>query len=301
MGSLIQIDPQMGDLHSGRSVAKLTFQRGYLIYKPQAYTQHRLLKMVLDWLNHRTTRPIDYVIPQTVVVGAHAWVAFITSEPLDPSQTDQFFYECGVYLAIFHVLGSNDMHLENLLVQDQHPVLIDLETLCAYKQDQNVKSLNYSVLSAGWIPTSTTKAMDLNLSALFRRPEQTSLFIAQPVLAFDEQQGFHYIKASLKLTSNTANRKQELLLYGDEEGLAQLLAGFVGSIRIIQQHRANFKQAVQALFQEQPLRFRALVRSTQVYGEFLDGVRNPNTRYHQQQGKILQMLKRPQGRLKKSF
>ncbi len=62
--------------------------------------------------------------------GRHAWADYIEPSPCtDRAQVQRYFTRAGMYLRLFQALRTIDMHGRNVIVVNEHPVFIDLETV----------------------------------------------------------------------------------------------------------------------------------------------------------------------------
>lgn len=60
----------------------------------------------------------------------YAWADYVESSPCtDSAQVERYFTRVGMYLRLFQALRTIDMHGRNVIVVNEHPVFIDLETV----------------------------------------------------------------------------------------------------------------------------------------------------------------------------
>ena len=76
----------------------------------------------------------------------------------------EFYYKSGVYLAIFLLFGTCDLHYENIHVKSNSPVFIDLEVLGMGEASQNFSSFTFnlpqtSVLNSYLLPIPSKKEL----------------------------------------------------------------------------------------------------------------------------------------------
>jgi type 2 lantibiotic biosynthesis protein LanM len=103
------------------------------------------------------------------------------SAPANGAERIRFYHRSGMLLCLFYVLGSTDVHSENLIAAGEHPVLVDTETLITPSLDQDeggeekawaeskaMRQMNTSVLHVGMLPwwRSSGPGMAQDLSAL---------------------------------------------------------------------------------------------------------------------------------------
>ncbi len=128
-GIVEHLELLLGDPHEGgRTVARLDFANGVRVaYKPRSVRLDGALAPLLDALSAVTPVPR---IPRTLDRGDHGWVEWIGHRPArDAADVVAFYEKMGAAMAIFHALGTTDIHYENVVAAGSDPYLIDLETL----------------------------------------------------------------------------------------------------------------------------------------------------------------------------
>lgn len=123
------IDLGAGDLHAGQSVAILTFTSGErIVYKPRSLRLDVSYRRLVDAI--RDSRP-ESTLRAAVAFdrGTYGWSEFVQeSAVVDPYRAHR---NVGELLGVLHALRATDMHHENLVMVDDTPVPVDLETLLA--------------------------------------------------------------------------------------------------------------------------------------------------------------------------
>lgn len=131
-GRLRSITDGVGDTHAGgRSVRVLQFEGGQrLVYKPRPMGIDIRFRALLGWLNERGAP--DLRAAEVLDRGGYGWMEFVAAEPCGTREELQRFYlRQGSFLALLYVLNANDFHRENLIAAGEHPIPIDLESLCS--------------------------------------------------------------------------------------------------------------------------------------------------------------------------
>ncbi|MBL1108602.1 type 2 lantipeptide synthetase LanM family protein [Streptomyces sp. 5-8] len=156
-----------GDAHrGGRTVAILAFRDGSrLVYKPRSLAVDTHVNRLLCWINDRAPRhPLGTA--DLLERPDYGWSAFVTAAPCaDADALGRFAWRLGAHLALFHVLGCYDMHLENLIAAGEHPAFIDLEAMfhtepatpAEADPDPMDMLLRASVLAVGLLPQRVVK------------------------------------------------------------------------------------------------------------------------------------------------
>ncbi|WP_371640724.1 type 2 lanthipeptide synthetase LanM family protein [Streptomyces virginiae] len=163
-----------GDAHrGGRTVAILDFRDGNrLVYKPRSFAVDTHVNRLLGWVNDRNPR---HLLRPTRLLErpGYGWSAFIAAEPCTDSEAlARFAWRLGAHLALFHVLGCYDMHLENLIAAGEHPAFIDLEALFHTEPASDADHdpvgalLRSSVLAVGLLPQRVVEVDEVGVRAM---------------------------------------------------------------------------------------------------------------------------------------
>ena len=118
-----------GDTHNhGRSVTVLYTDAGRLVYKPRDMRgEAGIYELVQRYF------PDVLGIPECIAFGD----SFGVSRYIEKSRAEgeeearRFWYRMGGAACVFKLLGSTDMHVENLICSDGKPYVIDLETIAS--------------------------------------------------------------------------------------------------------------------------------------------------------------------------
>ena len=156
-----------GDTHDrGQSVAIVTFDDGRrVVYKPRESAVFALYRDITTVLADELPEGVRLRAPNVLVRDGYGWVEFI--EHAAPGEVDlrDHLRRLGGLLAIAHVLGASDLHLENVIASAAGPVPVDLETLVQNRSHRDAadtaaaaaaRRLNESVLGTGILPVQLT-------------------------------------------------------------------------------------------------------------------------------------------------
>lgn len=197
-GEMLAIDVGIGDKHNGKSVCELIFEEGELIFKPQIVNHEILIKKSISFLNHYLDESIVYPNSVYFYDQGNTWVEKVYENTLNDEDTDainEFYKECGLFLSVFYMLNSSDMHYENLLIKQNHPFFIDLETLVTpLIRERNEYNLNLSVLTSGMLPTPTSESRNNSVSALFSIDDSVIKNESVQIPIFTDKKGFVFKK-----------------------------------------------------------------------------------------------------------
>lgn len=117
-------DPHNG----GHSVFVVEFEDGHrVVYKPKDLGPDCFVASVVAALG-RMGIPESLVVPEALVCDGYGWTRFVDSTPCaDEQEVARYYRRFGAWLAIFHVLSTSDMHMENFIAQGGYPVPVDFE------------------------------------------------------------------------------------------------------------------------------------------------------------------------------
>lgn len=120
-----------GDRHNGgRCVFLLEFSNGKkakkIVYKPRPLGVDIAFQNLLAWFNEKTQ--IDSFCQKIVNQSQYGWCEFIDNESCETEEeVSNFYRRMGALLCVSHLLGSSDIHAENIIAHGAYPVLIDME------------------------------------------------------------------------------------------------------------------------------------------------------------------------------
>lgn len=121
---------QVGDSHLGRSVTILHYEDGSKqVFKPRCSAVDRAWVSFCTWLQKAGMPYAPAYVPFTQGEDG-TYFEFVPHLPLPSVQAAKIYYlRCGALLCTCYLLGSKDMHCENLIARGDTPVLVDLEAL----------------------------------------------------------------------------------------------------------------------------------------------------------------------------
>ena len=133
---LLHISTGGADVHRhGRCVIGLKTDAGTVYYKPHDCGLDILYhEIVSRWFQENT-------IAANVVPGeGFAFVSCLRAEPVKTGEdVRKYYHNFGVLSALFHGLGSTDMHHENIMACGAEPAAVDIETLLGTAVNANEK------------------------------------------------------------------------------------------------------------------------------------------------------------------
>jgi lantibiotic modifying enzyme len=146
----------LGDSHrGGRSVVIAELGDGQrIVYKPRPMAVDLHFQELIRWLNREGLRPALRPI-RILDRGAYGWSELVEHQECGSAgEVADFYRRLGALLALFHALGSSDIHQENLIAAGAHPVVVDLETALQPRSGHD----SSTVLQSGLLPRELTAA-----------------------------------------------------------------------------------------------------------------------------------------------
>ena len=177
LGCIRSVAGDCGDLHRhGRSVQRVVTDAGAFYYKPHDCRFEALYEELVTRLFSDFT-----YCPKVLCGDGFGFEEELKSRELESAdQAAEYFYHLGMLMALFHAMGSTDMHGENIMACGVLPAAIDLETLVRGRSAQAAvtgfprqapvtpleEDLRYSVEGIGMLPNTILKGV--YMSALHR-------------------------------------------------------------------------------------------------------------------------------------
>nr|WP_242957433.1 type 2 lanthipeptide synthetase LanM [Clostridium perfringens] len=214
----------------------------------------------------------------------YSWVEEIEYKTCENiKEVEEYYVLSGVYLCIFYILSSYDMHFENLISNASTPVIIDFETLSyAPRKDvlekNNFKNIVDSILNTSFIPyINNSGVFDVNVSGILSESDTSNT--EQLIYTFDMLEGFKTKKVKSCFYINNQVSLNNLNVIDKEISLDQirilLREGFYNSSNIILNNTQHIKTIIETYMNNNSLQLRQLLRPTQVYYEFIKACKNP--------------------------
>lgn len=159
---VVAVATGLSDPHDGgRTVIAVEFSSGLkIIYKPRSLGVERAYFDFVAAINR-----FDVLLPfRTLTIldrGDYGWVEFVEQRSCASEEEIRRYYRrSGNLLCLVYALNGSDFHFENLIADGEHPVPIDLETICHHRVeigghdalDEITERLRLSVLATDLLP-----------------------------------------------------------------------------------------------------------------------------------------------------
>lgn len=291
-GGLVAVRMGAGDGHRrGRSVAIVEFAHGRVVYKPRSLATDLAFDRVLAWMNDSSLRP-ELRRLVSIDRGTHGWVEHIDSDAAtDSAGVDRYARRLGILSALLYALNATDFHLENVMAEGEHPVLVDLESVihveleAAPSTDPLLgpahRALATSVYATGLVPAKIlvndeNGSVAWDFSAIGGRGGQLSPFA---VGAFDDEatdtMRFAPRRIEMQQESNLPRSTDGEIfeLVGHREQFEQ---GLRDGYRLLMEHADELCAADGPLSGFDDAEARHIARATNIYARLLGDATHPD-------------------------
>lgn len=281
-GEIRQVGGGGSDSHRhGHRVFILELDNGEkLVYKPRSMAVDEAYEAFLRWVFENTGMPCWWY--RVWDRGEYGWCQWVSSVPCSSrEELERYYYRNSVLLCISYLLGSEDMHYENLIAHGEYPVIVDLEMAIGSRGARREEGLTYterfyqeSVLQTGLLPLYTwnEEGEGVNVGAVNGQGGQL-VPVVMPVVVNPGTVEMHidYRRPRMGEGKNLATLKGEFM--EPYEFLEEIQEGFRRAYTFLagQQEKAG---EMLGLFQNVPVRY--LVRDTQQYSMLLMTLGHPD-------------------------
>ncbi|NEO59756.1 MAG: type 2 lantipeptide synthetase LanM, partial [Moorea sp. SIO4G2] len=252
-----------------------------IVYKPRCIKSEAAMQSLLKTLNE--TEIVKFATYQVLCKDGYGYAEFIPVQNHTKSQqfVKTFYNQLGGYLAIFHILGGSDIHLENILVSNCNAFICDCETaleVVPQRMNKLSDSLFDSVFKTGMLEWPRAKGVDpdkqVNFSG-YSGGESYQIPFAIPkinnsmslALTVEPKVGVR-IKVAPK---NRLYYKGELVNPKDYQ--KSIVEGFNKVYDWVLQNPTRTIKLLEELFISSSVRF--VNRSTQIYVDLLNAAQHP--------------------------
>ena len=147
------IKGNFSDVHNGgRQVLFLQLSDNYqILYKPHSMKNEQMYMKLLQYISNRTGT--EQMLYSVLSYDDHSWCSIVKGDTCeDKIQLQRYYVRLGEQLFLAYLLGTKDLHCENMIASGEFPVLIDLENLVDiqynYKREKASEEVYYQVLQS---------------------------------------------------------------------------------------------------------------------------------------------------------
>lgn len=282
-GRITGIVSGLSDLHhGGKEVLKICLENGKRLFlKPRSMENEEFFTRLLDWISERTgTSQYHYTILSRC---DHSWCEIVEYQSCESEQDiHQYYRRLGEQLFLAYLLGTSDIHAENLIACGPYPVIVDLEALARPGKETRAESaedaiyswIRESVLGTGILPfyVWNKEGEGIDGSAIHSQKGQKLPFQI-PAVAEEETSNM-YITYRDGFTSAGRNLAW---MEGKEERITaylnDLLRGFSEAYQAVEKEKVFFQRV---LAEGKGLQSRAVLMHTQRYAMLLNSSYHPS-------------------------
>lgn len=270
---ILDIHLGKGDTHNGgRSVAIVDFNSGKVVYKPHSLSTDVIFENIITWINSKNILKSKLNSLKVIDYNNYGWQEFIKySECKNYTQVKNYYYRAGCFLAIFYTLGTNDIHYENVIVDQEYPYFIDLETLIGNNNSNQVES----VLTTSFIPNRYINTLfDIDISGLCGKSQVSSkLTTIKIVNPKTDEMKIETHPAGIYSNNNLVKLQGKIIKIEDYSEI--FISGFQDTIDLIIDNKDSYLKCIKGQLNRSQ-KFRKVIRNTHVYAKFLIAASHPD-------------------------
>jgi type 2 lantibiotic biosynthesis protein LanM len=269
---VVEFRSSISDSHKqGKTVVLITLDNDIkIVYKPRSLKIDIAYQEFLTFLSSSGEyRNREFKIIDS---GEYGWEEFVSHIPCRSVQAlERYYYRFGQLIFTHFMLGSNDLHKENLIASGEYPIVIDAETLLGNKRElpKNsaraviIDTLRESVLYSGLLPQRhfSSKGGGIDLSAAKGR-DHMQYPVAIPKIASMGTSDMHFVYEHPVTTATQNLPTVEGERYSITDFTSQVIAGFSASFKFVLENKRKVLDKIE-LFHDLKVRF--VIQDTQKY------------------------------------
>ncbi|MEX2804386.1 DUF4135 domain-containing protein [Streptococcus sp. H31] len=261
------LDIFQGDFHKQTFVAIVELHQHKIVFKRRPNIGEQLLEIFsYQFQNAGLNLP---VIKSKLLNEELTIQEFIepTASELTDEEIENFYFKFGMMTAVFTILGSKDLHQENLIATRKGPYFIDLEAAITGQRLLN----DYSLLKTSHLFNCNEKQYvnkDIDLSAFSGKTASFSTY--QVINKGTDEIRMGYNEMTKKQYNIPNNQQGEEV--NPEDYAEFLIRGFDQAITVFQKFRSSFMEAFNKL---DYYNYRLVLRNTAFYGIYLHHLNLP--------------------------
>lgn len=278
-----------GDTHNkGNTVIELTFNDVHkVVYKPKNIELSTTYNKIISYFNNNENI-LEMKTIQGLYTKHYAFEEYISYEGCtEENQFSKYYQRFGQLIGVLYLLNASDIHMENLIANGEHPIVIDLETLFqqpithAIENDsifqesflrifQNVTSTMLLPYNA---PSDREDIVGMDLSALDGKGIKINKKILQPINVGTDQMRYEYLEFSTTDSNNIPYLENSNKKIGYKNFVNELLKGFRNICDIALNNKDDLISIINSA--ENKI-VRVIVRDTSQYGNILQHSNHPD-------------------------
>ena len=286
--SINNIELGAGDTHNnGKSVSFIEVNNNQkVLYKPHSMRTNDLFNRVIDFINNNGSLSVKLPKINHINRGYYGWQEYVKpSTCYNEEQVFDYYKKIGAFLAVFHVLKTEDLHHENLIASDSDPFIVDLETLVKNEEAESVltneiiktysQELSSSVISTCLLPYNISNSVfDFDLGGI-SNSDQTESNVWSSFQIVDSGTSslrLEKIKGQIPKTQNRVSLNNKYC--NPAEYTKQIISGFNQTFEYLGSNKHALFHLIRDEI-EHPIKIRQVLRATAVYVKFLEASLHP--------------------------
>lgn len=283
--NLTKINLSTGDSHEqGNSVSILSFGDKKLVYKPKNLEISIAFEKFIDWYT-RDSELLPIKIPKGIYRTNYAFNEFVIPHYCkNEIEVENFYLRYGYLNALCYLLSMNDLHLENIIADGEHPVIVDIETIFQTSPDLENQSIYSdllkhlevdSVSNSCLLPKQISMGLgeEIELSALNGREVKLSQKYLTPTEVNTDE--FHYakIEGGYFGGGNNIPKFDETSEIDFQKYSLKILQGFNDFMKFVMENKAKCLEELNVF---RGYKIRALLKGTERYASMIRYSNHPN-------------------------
>lgn len=263
---IFDLDIFKGDFHKENYVVILTVNNKKIILKKKCNIGDRILKTFSDYFEKDNIRLS--IVDTKILSNSLCLQKYITdTDSLNQDELEQFYFNFGILSSIFSVIGTNDLHFENVIAKKSGPCFIDLEAAIVFKESSN----SYSLLKDSFLFNVDNPHLvygNSDLSAF----SGTEVYNKQLKIYHSGEDDISIGKSIQKITKSNVpkditNKRIDPYKYKDK-----VLLGYKKGMELFWKYK---QELVEELTKLEDYNYRIILRNTGFYSKYLDDIASP--------------------------
>ncbi|WP_067139627.1 type 2 lanthipeptide synthetase LanM [Oceanivirga salmonicida] len=274
-----------GDHHrGGKSVVELVMNTGEsFYYKPTNLEIEKLFEKVIDLLN-KSDKIIPMKTTESLYFKDHTYVKKIYYKSCEKlEEVSRCYIRFGQLLALSYIFNISDLHMENIIISGEYPIIVDGETFFCNRPPMNFNDIanaakkNYDLInsfvtSSIILPSKLIINHDLETVDLgaISGTQQEIQGVLQLKDIDNARVRFEKAKGIIKGANNRVKFNGNIIDY--REYIEDFMNGFDNCIQFILDNGNKFKKIFNDNYEYVT---RILLRPTNNYAQFLNFILHP--------------------------
>ncbi len=279
------IDIGIGDFHRGKSTSIITLKDNTkIVFKPTSGNISNAFFCFLEWIdNYLSLGEYKY---EVINKDNYHWQEFVKHSICKTENDIKIYYRrAGYLLCILYLLNGTDFHAENIVANNNSPVLIDHETIIQPKLGRKYTSFfkyfnsdnkEDTVLTSFLLPSKGSKNIFPTGMCGLGSKKQTYSYVCKKVGVNKYSDEWKIIPKLIKesfIKNNIPEFNGEKIFVEDQ--LENFLIGFRECYKLILNKRKELLSVNSPLNNFGNVSVRHIWRATNVYAKILDHMTSP--------------------------